>query len=295
MTSGWLETYRGVVYRWEVDHNDHLTVAYYFARLEDAGRLLLDALGGGRAAAGTGQGWVTVDGYARYRRELRVGDVMHVTSGVVAVEPEALVLGHRLVDSGDGELCTTFEQRVRRVGLDDHAPLPLPAATRQAAEARRVAWDGPPRERRPRPRGLDGFAPAARDVVGPADVNVEGTAGLAAYIHRFSAANGHALARLGLTPAYHRDARRGFSTFEFQCTFTGPLRAGTAVGVHSGLLHVGTSSMRVFHVMQEEGTGRRVATLDQLGVHLDMDARRPTPLPDDLRARAKALLAPTDP
>ena len=41
---GWLETYRGMVYRWEVDHNDHLTVAYYFARLGDAVLGLLDAL-----------------------------------------------------------------------------------------------------------------------------------------------------------------------------------------------------------------------------------------------------------
>jgi len=23
----WLETYRGTVFRWEVDHNDHFTVA----------------------------------------------------------------------------------------------------------------------------------------------------------------------------------------------------------------------------------------------------------------------------
>jgi len=32
----WLETYRGTVFRWEVDHNDHFTVAYYFGRIADA-------------------------------------------------------------------------------------------------------------------------------------------------------------------------------------------------------------------------------------------------------------------
>ena len=45
----WLETYRGIVYRWEVDHNDHLTVAFYFARLGDATLALLDSLGLGAA------------------------------------------------------------------------------------------------------------------------------------------------------------------------------------------------------------------------------------------------------
>jgi acyl-CoA thioesterase FadM len=45
--------------------------------------------------------------------------------------------------------------------------------------------------------------------------------------------------------------------------------------------------------MTDERSGARVATLEQLGVHLDMDARKSTPLPDELRARAKAVLVAT--
>jgi len=60
--------------------------------------------------------------------------------------------------------------------------------------------------------------------------------------------------------------------------------------VRSALVHVGNSSMRLFHVMTNERTAERVATLEQLGVHLDMDARRPTSLPDAIRERAKAVL-----
>ena len=103
----WLETYRGTVFRWEVDHNDHFTVAYYFARIADAGRGLLAALG--LAPLDTR----TADSFVRYQRELRVGDIMHVESGVISVELGALVLGHKLFDSGAGALCTTVEQRVR--------------------------------------------------------------------------------------------------------------------------------------------------------------------------------------
>jgi acyl-CoA thioesterase FadM len=88
-----------------------------------------------------------------------------------------------------------------------------------------------------------------------------------------------------------RDQRRGFSTFEFQLELGGGvLRPGDPVRVRSALVHVGNSSMRLFHVMTNERTGERVATLEQLGVHLDMDARRPTPLPDAIRDRAKAIL-----
>ena len=68
------------------------------------------------------------------------------------------------------------------------------------------------------------------------------------------------------------------------------VRPGDPVRVRSALVHVGNSSMRLFHVMTNERTDERVATLEQLGVHLDMDARRPTPLPDAIRDRAKAIL-----
>ena len=71
------------------------------------------------------------------------------------------------------------------------------------------------------------------------------------------------------------------------------LTPGARVCVKSALLHVGNTSMRVFHKMFDETTGELVATEDQLGVLLDMDARRPTPLSDEMRARAKAMLAPS--
>src|SRR5947209_4460230 len=285
---------RGPVSGWGVDTNAHLTVAYYFARLADAGLGALEALGlGADYAAHERRACVTVDCYARYSRELRVGDILHIESGVGGVEPAALVLGHKLFNSETGEVCTTVEQQVGHVELVGRAAVPLTAAQRRAAEARRVPWDGPARERRPRPRGLEGFLDSARDTVKPWELDVLGHSALPFYIHRFSAANGHAIAAFGMTPAYLRDQRRGFSTFEFQLALGAPLGPGDPVRVRSALLHVGTSSMRLLHVMTNERSGERVATLEQLGVHLDMDARRPTPLPEALREKARAVLVPT--
>lgn len=272
----WLETYRGTVFRWEVDHNDHLTVAYYFSRIADAGAGLLGAIGLATAAR-------TADCFVRYQRELRVGDILHIESGVIGVEPDALVLGHKLFDTGAGSLCTTVAQRVRLAA-------PLTADTRRAAEARRVDWDGPARERRPRPTDLAGFRDSARDTVKPAEMDVSGGAALSHYIHRFSAANGHAIAAFGMTPGYMRAEHRGFSTFEFQLEVGSPLRPGDGVRVRSAVSHVGNSSLRLLHVMTREPGDEVVATLEQSGVHFDQEARRPAPLPDALRARARALL-----
>lgn len=291
MSAG-LETYRGVVYRWEVDHNDHFTVAFYFARLGDATLTLLDALG--LPPERDGRAWITADCYVRYMHELRVGDIMHIVSAPIAVERDGFVAGHTLVNSGTDAIASTFEQRLRLVGPDG-TPVPLAAAERERLEARRVAWDGPARERRPRPKGLEGLRDSARDTIRPWEAGGSSPPALAAYVHRFSASNSQVIAAFGMTPSYMREQHRGFSTFEFQFGATNALRPGALVVVRSGVLHVGTTSLRLFHVMSDARTGAELATLHQAGVHLDMDARRPAPLPAELAERARALLVPTSP
>jgi acyl-CoA thioester hydrolase len=274
----WMESYRGTVFRWEVDANDHLTVAYYLSRFGDATLNVLHALGVERAT--------TVDCYIRYSRELRVGDLLHVETAVIGVDAGGLVLGHRLLESTERALCTTVEEKLRVALTPEQCRL---------AEVRRATWDGPPRERRPRPPSLEGFLAAARDAAKPTELDQAGRLSLSAAIHRFSAANGHVLAAFGLTPRYMREANRGFSTFEFQLGFEGEARVGDPIVVRSALTHVGNSSMRIVHVMLDERSGERVATLEQSGVHLDLDARRPAPLPDGLRQAARALLVAVAP
>jgi acyl-CoA thioesterase FadM len=292
----WIETYRGTVNRWELDNVDHFTVAYYFDRFADATANALEALHLGPAILGrapqrTGGGAlraVTADCYVRYLHELRAGDILHILSGVIAVDGDGVLLGHKLFDSEGDRLCATVEQRVRLIAGTKAAS--LTAQQRRALESRRVTWDGPARETRPTPASDDGFHVAVRDVVTPWEIDLTGQSAMSHYIHRFSAANSQLIALFGMTPAYIRDQRIGFSTFEFQLAFFGELRAGDSVLVKSALLHLGNSSMRTMHKMFNARTDALVATLSQMGVHLDMAARRPTPLPDALRERAKALL-----
>jgi acyl-CoA thioesterase FadM len=292
--TAWIETYRGAVNRWEVDNVDHFTVAYYFQRFADASMALLEAVGLGPVyVARTGRGSVLVDSYVRYMKELRAGDVLHIESGVIGADSEGIAIGHKLFDTGSGALCATVEERTRHVDLSTRAGIPLSAAEQATARDRQVVWDGPPRERRPYPPRDDGFVAGAREFVKSGEIDVYGQSGPPHFIHRFTAANGHVLAAFGMTPAYLREQHRGFSTFEFQLSFPGVLRAGDPALVKSGLLHVGTSSLRIFHRMANGRTGEVVATLDQLGVHLDLDARRPAPLPEALRERAQALQVTT--
>jgi acyl-CoA thioesterase FadM len=290
----WTETYRGTVYRWEVDNVDHFTVAYYFERFEDATLALLHVLGLDAAPlAAAGQACVTRDCHVRYRRELRMGDVLHIRSGVIDVVGDGLVVGHQVFDSADGALCTTVVQELGLVQARSRAPVRLTPGQRGAAASHRIEWDSP---REPVPVPPDNshrLLGTTSDSIKPRELDMLGQAAFAAYIHRFSAANAHLLAGFGMTPAYMRDEGRGFSTFEFKLRFLGSLRAGDLVRVRSGLLHLGSSSMRFLHRMMDGRTGQEVATLEQSGVHLDTVARRSAPLPDDMRERARSyLLAP---
>ncbi len=288
---GFIETYRGTVNRWEVDNVDHFTVAYYFARFEDATAGLLEAIGLGRdTLAAAGHNTAVVECRVRYLKELRVGDILHIQSGVIDVAEDGLALGHEVYDSGEGHLCTAVEQRVALLDAESQVPLLLRPEQQEAAEIHRIEWRREAEPAHAGPSDDAGFLDTARDSVKPWEVDTLGLAAPPAYIHRFSAANGHLLAAFGMTPAYMRSQGRGLSTFEFRLAFAGVLRAGDAARVRSGLLHVGNSSMRILHRMSNARTGAMVATLEQSGVHLDVALRRPAPLPEDLRERARAML-----
>ena len=108
-----------------------------------------------------------------------------------------------------------------------------------------------------------------------------------------SAAGAHLFAQFGMDPAYFRQERRGFSTFEFQFGLVGDFRAGDPVHVYTGLFHLGNASLRLHHRLSHGHSGQLIASLDQYGVHLNTDARRPVPLPSTLRQQAQRLVVPT--
>src|SRR5262245_60150853 len=160
-----IETYRGTVYRWEVDNVDHFTVAYYFQRFDDATAALLDALSVDQKTSPSGA-WVPGAARVRYLRELRVGDILHIRSGVLEADRHSVLVAHRLFDSASGELCTTAEMRMT---LQDDAgrSLPLPVEAERAAATLGVAWERSPDGEAPQMRPGALFVDAVRDRVRP--------------------------------------------------------------------------------------------------------------------------------
>jgi len=268
----WIETYRGIVKAWECDVFDHLTIAYYYEHYEDASAIALDAVA---PHAGPSR---TAGLYVRHLREFRAGDTLHIMSAPIAAGDGALTLGHKVFDSATGELAATVEQSIA---------FAVPHRIEPAGGI--VPWDGPERERRDPPAHGAEFVASGRSTVKPWEVDAAGRLGWQHLIHRFSGAGLHACNAIGMTAKYLRDNRRGYSTFELDLAINALPGVGDHVAVESAILQVGKSSMRLFHRMVDGRSGAEIASLGQFGVHFDMAARRPAPLPDALREAAARL------
>ena len=278
----WIETYRGAVPPWQCDVTEHFTIAYYFDRLEEAVANLADtlSLGGLPRREDVPR---RID--ARFVRELREGASFHVESAALAVD-DGLRLGHRFVDSTNGDVVTWFDEHW------DLSAAPLTPQQRSTVAARLADWNGPDAEQRGEPVSTAGFIPTARGRVKRLDVDAAGHFALGAIVHRFSDASGQLGAAIGMDAAFLQQQRRGFSTFELILHLSGVLPLDASYLVETGIAHLGNSSLRMVHRMTNAPTGAEVARLSQYGVNLDLDARRPARWADALRSRAEALVVP---
>ena len=276
----WIETYRGVVNAWECDIVEHFTIAYYFDRFADATRNFVDLIGetetlGPSVNVGPTQLFVT------FPHELRGGSQFHIVSGVIGVEADAVRLGHKVIDSTTGQAVTSVTETI--------ALAPGAAASRKKLEGLVLAWDGPKIADRATGKPGQGLK-TFRDRVKRWEIGESGSLSLPGYVHRFSAGAMQTLVGVGMSGAYLKENRRGFSTFELDLRIEAMAKVGDMMDVTTVVTHLGSSSVRFLHTLTCQQTGKLLATMGQGGVHLDMEARKSTPMPAELRALASKIL-----
>ena len=277
----WMETYRGVVNAWECDTVEHFTIAYYFERFASATRTLFELIGEDEILGPT----VATSPrriYTTFTQELRAGVGFHILSGVVGIEEGAVRLGHQVIDSASARTVSWVVETL---------PLP-PSATRElrhGLEARAFPWPGPEIPHpRARPTGRGGLT--GRDRVKPGELDQSGRMSVSAHVHRCSAAGQQFLSSIGMTGEYMHQNRRGFSTLALDLRLKAAAKAGERIDVHTSIAHLGNTSLSYLHRMIHPD-GREIASLLQVGVHLDLDARRPTAMPPAIREAISKLLS----
>jgi acyl-CoA thioesterase FadM len=276
----WTETYRGTVPPWQCDVTEHFTIAYYFDRLEEAEANLADVLGLSDLPR---RAELVRRMVVRFARELRKGASFHVESAALGIDAEGIRVGHRFVDSANGDVVTWFDVRWETS---------ITPGQRTTIEPRLAEWNGPAAEQRLDPASSAGFIPSARGRVRPGNLDVAGNFALGAMVHCFSSASGQLGAAVGMDTDFMQKHRRGFSTFELTVRIGGALPLDAPYLVETGIGHLGSSSLRMIHRMTDARTGAEIAVVGQFGVNLDLDARRPARWPEEVRARAAMLVVP---
>jgi acyl-CoA thioester hydrolase len=274
-----VETYRGGVTIQECDAFGHLNIAYYVERFADAAHELMQRL----APASR---WRTHAISTRYLAELRAGDPIAIASGIIAIHAATLTIGHVASNGMGGATTTTAAQVVTLDSPDGEA-----WAERRVALAASIAtW---------KEQGFDPVALPERagavstglNRVKSWEADEAGGLSLFGFVDRFSTANLINMNEAGMTSAYMRAEKRGFSTFETRMELFPPIPAiGESIVTSSGILDIGKSSVKVLHEMKLARGLRRVARFYQAGVHFDLEARRSAPWPDALRAKARKIL-----
>ena len=128
------------------------------------------------------------------------------------------------------------------------------------------------------------------EAVRPEWIDYNGHLSEAYYVLVFGHASDAAMVALGMTPEYVVATRTSLFTLEAHVRYLDQIPPDAHLSVRSSVIGVTGKLLWLWHEMWSEERLR--ATEEALMVHVDTAAGRASPFPDDLRARADALLVP---
>jgi len=111
------------------------------------------------------------------------------------------------------------------------------------------------------------------------------------YTARFDEATWHLFAALGMTTGYFKERRRGMAALEQRTLYKQELHPGALIRITSELLEMKPKTVRFLHRMYDTESGAEVATTELVGAHIDTDARKAVPFPDDIVKRQAGFIA----
>ncbi|MEU6091759.1 thioesterase family protein [Streptomyces sp. NPDC047085] len=115
------------------------------------------------------------------------------------------------------------------------------------------------------------------------------------YVGKFDEATWQLFSAIGITPAYLRSRQRGMVAVEQQIAYRREVHAGDVVLVRSAVIEAKSKVIRLCHQMENAVTGDVVAVTVITGVHIDTDARKSCPLPEEFIAAARTRITDCPP
>jgi acyl-CoA thioester hydrolase len=110
------------------------------------------------------------------------------------------------------------------------------------------------------------------------------------YVGKFDEATWNLFAAMGVTTSFLRERKRGMAAVQQNITYRRELVAGDTVTVHSAFLEIRDKVARFVHEMRHGETGELAAYCLLTGVHIDAEARKACPFPQEILARGRSLV-----
>jgi len=295
--SGMIDTYKGYVSLQECDEMGHMNIQHYIAKGSDSSFNLRVALGhGALTQAETGLGYVALEHHIRFHRELRASDLVVIRAGVVEVREKTLRIYQEMREALDGTLAATFVVDTGCLDLATRRLAPWPEHVRAAAQNLQTELPAEalprsiPREAVERDVSLAradelGMVETNRSVVNTWECDTNNHMNARFFMARFSDAQGHMWAHVGL--GRHEQAARGLATatVEMRLVYFRELRAGETLFVRTGILPGEGRTIRYRHWLFSGDTGEPACAAEGAGLLFDKASRKAVPLPETVRAR----------
>ena len=130
-----------------------------------------------------------------------------------------------------------------------------------------------------------------RGAVYPSQCDHMGHMNVSAYVAKFDEATWQLFTAIGLTPSRLRKEKMGMAGVEQHIEYKRELYPGDVVTVSSTVLEVKEKVIRFAHEMKNDETGEVAARTVLVAVHLDTSTRKARAMPNDVRERARSLIA----
>ncbi|MES2035862.1 MAG: thioesterase family protein [Pseudomonadota bacterium] len=294
-----VEIWRGGVNTWECDEMGHMNVRFYVARAMEGLVGLAATLGLPHAfTAHAGSTFVVREQHIRFLREAHAGAALHMTGGVLELGEDEARFVQLLWHSETGALAASFQTVVAHATPDEGRPFPWSAATRDRAQALKMAL---PDQAAARSVSLAPVTPIAdlaraeqmgliriaQGAVSTADCDLFGRMRAEQFIGRVSDGIPRLVRSFRETvsgEAADKPKRVGGAVLEYRLIHLDWPRAGQRLEIRSGLKTADARTKTMVHWMLDPDTGRPWGTSEAVAITLDLDARKIVPISDAARS-----------
>lgn len=102
------------------------------------------------------------------------------------------------------------------------------------------------------------------------------------YVAKFDEASWQLMAMLGLTPSYFRSSNKSVVAVEQHIKYVNELLPGDLIVVLSRVEEIKKSFIKFSHQMVNSQTEELAAEMTVVAVHLDLESRKPSTIPNDI-------------